>query len=29
VVSAVYVGVPAANAAIRWSRETLGDELEK
>lgn len=24
---AVYAGVPAANAAMRWAREVLGDEL--
>jgi 3-oxoadipate enol-lactonase/4-carboxymuconolactone decarboxylase len=26
--SAVYAGVPAANAAFRWVREVLGDELD-
>jgi 3-oxoadipate enol-lactonase / 4-carboxymuconolactone decarboxylase len=26
--SAIYAGVPAANAAFRWVRETLGEELE-
>jgi 3-oxoadipate enol-lactonase/4-carboxymuconolactone decarboxylase len=26
--AAVYTGVPAANAAFRWVREVLGDELE-
>ena len=26
--AAVYAGVPAANAAFRWVREVLGDELE-
>jgi 3-oxoadipate enol-lactonase/4-carboxymuconolactone decarboxylase len=25
---AVYAGVPAANAAFRWTREVLGEELE-
>ena len=26
--TAVYAGVPAANAAFRWARDVLGDELE-
>jgi 3-oxoadipate enol-lactonase/4-carboxymuconolactone decarboxylase len=26
--TAIYAGVPAANAAMRWSREVLGDELK-
>ena len=26
--SAVYAGVPAANAAFKWLREVLGDELK-
>jgi 3-oxoadipate enol-lactonase/4-carboxymuconolactone decarboxylase len=26
---AVYAGVPAANAAFRWTRDVLGDELEQ
>jgi alkylhydroperoxidase/carboxymuconolactone decarboxylase family protein YurZ len=26
--AAVYAGVPAANAAFRWVREVLGDELD-
>jgi 3-oxoadipate enol-lactonase/4-carboxymuconolactone decarboxylase len=26
--TAVYAGVPAANAAFRWTREVLGDELD-
>jgi 3-oxoadipate enol-lactonase/4-carboxymuconolactone decarboxylase len=26
--TAIYAGVPAANAAFRWAREVLGDELE-
>jgi alkylhydroperoxidase/carboxymuconolactone decarboxylase family protein YurZ len=25
--SAIYAGVPAANAGFRWVREVLGDEL--
>jgi alkylhydroperoxidase/carboxymuconolactone decarboxylase family protein YurZ len=25
--SSIYAGVPAANAAFRWVREVLGDEL--
>jgi alkylhydroperoxidase/carboxymuconolactone decarboxylase family protein YurZ len=25
--AAVYAGVPAANAAFRWTRDVLGDEL--
>jgi 3-oxoadipate enol-lactonase / 4-carboxymuconolactone decarboxylase len=25
--SAIYAGVPAANAAFRWARDVLGDEL--
>ncbi len=25
--SAIYAGVPAANAAFRWIRDVLGDEL--
>jgi 3-oxoadipate enol-lactonase/4-carboxymuconolactone decarboxylase len=27
--AAVYAGVPAANAAFRWVREVLGDELDR
>ena len=26
---AVYAGVPAANAAFRWVRDVLGDELDR
>jgi 3-oxoadipate enol-lactonase/4-carboxymuconolactone decarboxylase len=26
--SAIYAGVPAANAAFRWAKEVLGDEIE-
>jgi 3-oxoadipate enol-lactonase/4-carboxymuconolactone decarboxylase len=26
--AAIYAGVPAANAAFRWARESLGDELD-
>jgi len=26
--AAIYAGVPAANAAMRWTREVLGEELE-
>jgi 3-oxoadipate enol-lactonase / 4-carboxymuconolactone decarboxylase len=26
--AAVYVGVPAANAAFRWVKEALGADLE-
>jgi 3-oxoadipate enol-lactonase/4-carboxymuconolactone decarboxylase len=26
--TAIYAGVPAANAAMRWSREVMGDELK-
>jgi 3-oxoadipate enol-lactonase/4-carboxymuconolactone decarboxylase len=26
--SSIYAGVPAANAAFRWVREVLGDELD-
>jgi 3-oxoadipate enol-lactonase/4-carboxymuconolactone decarboxylase len=26
--AAIYAGVPAANAAFRWAREKLGDELD-
>jgi hypothetical protein len=26
--TAVYAGVPAANAAFRWVRDVLGEELE-
>jgi 3-oxoadipate enol-lactonase/4-carboxymuconolactone decarboxylase len=26
--AAVYAGVPAGNAAMRWTREILGDELK-
>ena len=26
--TAVYAGVPAANAAFRWVKEVLGDEAE-
>jgi alkylhydroperoxidase/carboxymuconolactone decarboxylase family protein YurZ len=25
--SAIYAGVPAANAAFRWVKEVLGDEV--
>ncbi|MDX8438958.1 carboxymuconolactone decarboxylase family protein [Mesorhizobium australafricanum] len=25
--SAIYAGVPAANAAFRWAKDVLGDEL--
>ena len=25
----VYAGVPAANAAFRWVKEVLGDELDR
>jgi alkylhydroperoxidase/carboxymuconolactone decarboxylase family protein YurZ len=25
----IYAGVPAANAAFRWVRETLGDEADQ
>ena len=25
--AAIYAGVPAANAAFRWVKEVLGDEL--
>jgi 3-oxoadipate enol-lactonase/4-carboxymuconolactone decarboxylase len=27
--TAVYAGIPAANAAMRWAQEELGEELEK
>jgi 3-oxoadipate enol-lactonase / 4-carboxymuconolactone decarboxylase len=27
--SAIYAGVPAANAAFRWVREVLGDEADQ
>ena len=26
--TAIYAGVPAANAAFRWVKEVLGDELQ-
>jgi 3-oxoadipate enol-lactonase/4-carboxymuconolactone decarboxylase len=26
--SAIYAGVPAANAGFRWVRDVLGDQLE-
>ena len=26
--TAIYAGVPAANAAFRWAQDVLGDELE-
>jgi 3-oxoadipate enol-lactonase/4-carboxymuconolactone decarboxylase len=26
--TAIYAGVPAANAAFRWAKEVLGDELD-
>ena len=26
--AAVYAGIPAGNAAMRWVREVLGDELK-
>jgi alkylhydroperoxidase/carboxymuconolactone decarboxylase family protein YurZ len=26
--ASVYAGVPAANAAFRWLRDVLGDELK-
>jgi 3-oxoadipate enol-lactonase/4-carboxymuconolactone decarboxylase len=25
--AAIYAGVPAANAAFRWAKEVLGEEL--
>jgi len=25
---AVYAGVPAGNAAMRWTREVMGEELK-
>jgi 3-oxoadipate enol-lactonase/4-carboxymuconolactone decarboxylase len=27
--AAIYAGVPAANAAFRWTREAIGEELDR
>ena len=27
--ASIYAGVPASNAAFRWMRDVLGDELDK